>query len=116
MRLHADLLAGLAEDFDAVLANLPYVADAERTMLAPEIARHEPPGALFAGPDGLAQIRALLGQLAQRPRVSTVALEIGATQAQAVGELVRAAGFADVACIADLAGMDRVVTGARPRR
>ncbi len=114
--LHADLLAGLDEDFDAVLANLPYIAESERAALAPEIVRHEPPAALFAGEDGLAQIRRLLGQLAQRPRVSTVALEIGATQAGAVAELVRGAGFADVACIADLAGMDRVVTGARPRR
>ena len=114
--LHADLLAGLEEDFDAVIANLPYIADAERAALAPEIVRHEPPAALFAGADGLSQIRALLGQLAQRPRVSTVALEIGATQARVVGELVRDAGFANVACVADLAGMDRVVTGARPRR
>lgn len=114
--LQADLLTGLGEDFDAVLANLPYIADSERASLAPEITRHEPPAALFAGADGLSQIRLLLGQLAQRPRVSTIALEIGATQARAVGGLVRGAGFANVACIADLAGMDRVVTGVRPRR
>ena len=36
-----------------MLANPPYVAEGERAALAPEILRHEPPGALFAGADGL---------------------------------------------------------------
>jgi release factor glutamine methyltransferase len=113
--LHADLLEGLPEDFDALLANLPYVAEHERAALAPEILRHEPPGALFAGVDGLSQIRRLLAQLAGSARVTTVALEIGAGQAGRVAELVRAAGFSQVECICDLAGMERVVTGVRAR-
>jgi release factor glutamine methyltransferase len=113
--VHADLLSGLGEDFDAVLANLPYVAESERAALAPEILRHEPPAALFAGADGLSQIRALLAQLASRPRVATVALEVGAVQGGAVAELARAAGFAEVECIRDLAGIARVVTAARQR-
>jgi release factor glutamine methyltransferase len=114
--LHSDLLATLPEDFDAVVANLPYVPESERALLAPEILRHEPPAALFGGADGLSQIRLLLLQLAQRPRVRTVALEIGASQAQTVGGLVAAAGFEGVACIADLAGIDRVVTATRRRQ
>src|SRR5438552_680377 len=80
-------------EFDAVLANLPYVAESERAELAPEILRHEPPGALFAGPDGLSAIRELLDQIASRERIELVALEVGAGQAQAVCELTRAAGF-----------------------
>ena len=47
--LQADLLDGVPDEFDAVLANPPYVADSERAGLAPEILRHEPAGALFAG-------------------------------------------------------------------
>ena len=47
--LRADLLAGVPDEFDAVLSNPPYVAESERASLAPEILRHEPPGALFAG-------------------------------------------------------------------
>src|SRR5204862_273033 len=43
--LHADLLDGLDQEFDAVLANLPYVAEGERCALAPEIVLHEPPEA-----------------------------------------------------------------------
>jgi release factor glutamine methyltransferase len=113
--LHADLLSGLGEDFDAVLANLPYVAESERATLAPEILRHEPAGALFAGADGLSRIRALLAQLARRPRVGMVALEVGAGQARTVAKLLSAADFAGVECIRDLAGIARVVTGARAR-
>lgn len=109
----ADLLAGAPDEFDAVLANLPYVAEGDRRTLQPEIARHEPPGALFAGLDGLDAIRALAAQLAERPRICFVALELGAGQAPAVAELLRAAGFEAVECVADLAGIDRVVRGTR---
>jgi release factor glutamine methyltransferase len=114
--LHANLLAGVPEEFEAVLANPPYVAEGARTQLAPEILRHEPPGALFAGPDGLAVIEPLLSQLAVRPRVALVALEVGAGQAPAVSELVRAAGFDAVRVERDLAGIERVVVGERGPR
>jgi release factor glutamine methyltransferase len=114
--LHADLLAGVPDEYDAVLANLPYVAESERAALAPEILRHEPPGALFAGPDGLAAIRALLAQLAERERVGLVALEVGAGHAPAVCELTRAAGFRRVRSEPDLAGIERVVVGEGRRR
>jgi release factor glutamine methyltransferase len=118
--LQADLLAGVPDEFDAILANLPYVADSERRALAPEILRHEPHDALFAGPDGLAAIRALLTpggprSVAARERVELLALEVGAGQAPAVSELTRAAGFADVRCECDLAGIERIVIGERRR-
>jgi release factor glutamine methyltransferase len=109
----ADLLAGMPDEFDAVISNPPYVAESDRARLAPEILRHEPPGALFAGPDGLAAIRALLDQLADRARVRLVALEIGAGQAQAVAGLMRTAGFTAVRVEHDLAGIERVVVGER---
>jgi len=111
--VQADLLDGVSGEFDAVLANLPYVAERDRATLAPEILRHEPLGALFAGEDGLDAIRALLAQLGARGIVSFVALEVGAGQAPAVAELLGAAGFAKVECMHDLAGMERVVKGER---
>ncbi len=113
--LHADLLDGIPDDFDAVLANPPYVADSERRSLAPEILRHEPAAALFAGTDGLAVIEELLCQLAGRPRVASVAIEIGAGQHTAVAQRMRTAGFGHVECRSDLAGIERVVLGARRR-
>ena len=69
-----ELLAG--RECDAVLANLPYVA--EGAELAPEITRYEPAGALYAGPDGLDIIRRLIPMLA---RVQFVALRSGVTRA-----------------------------------
>jgi len=111
----ADLLEDLGDEFDAVLANLPYVAEVDRARLAPEILRHEPAEALFAGADGLDAIRTLIAQLSSRSRVAFVALELAPEQARAVAALLGAAGYANVECVSDLAGMDRVVTARRAR-
>ena len=106
-----DLLAGVGET-DAVLSNPPYVADGERAALAPEITRHEPPGALFAGADGLDVIRRLV-PAAAAAGARLVAIEVGAGQAAAVAALMDAAGFARVQARRDLAGIERVVVGRR---
>ncbi|HEY3758384.1 MAG TPA: peptide chain release factor N(5)-glutamine methyltransferase [Solirubrobacteraceae bacterium] len=111
--LHADLLDGVPDEFDAVLANPPYVAEGERATLAPEILRHEPAGALFAGSDGLDAVRVLLEQLGARERVRFAALEVGAGQASAVAELMRRARFESARSERDLAGIERVVIGQR---
>ena len=111
--LQADLLAGVADEYDTILANPPYVAESERAQLAPEIVRHEPAGALFAGVDGLDCIRALIAQAGERERVRTVALEHGAGQASAVRALMAVAGFAEVRSERDLAGIERVTVGSR---
>jgi release factor glutamine methyltransferase len=113
--VHADLLEGVPDEFDAVIANLPYVAEREKAALAPEITRHEPPAALFSGPDGLAAIAALVAQLPARRRIASVALELGAGQSAAVAALLRRSGFEDIACMKDLAGIERVVRGGRSR-
>jgi len=98
--------------FDVVLANLPYVTEAEWSGLEPEIARYEPRSALVPGPSGLEAIDAVLGELSLgRPRAGAVALEVGAGQAGAVAELVRRAGFGAVETRRDLAGIERVVLG-----
>ena len=96
-----DLLDGVGE-VDAVLANPPYVEAG--AQLPPELA-HEPPGALFAGPDGLAVIR----RLAAAPSTALLAVEIGAGQAAAVADLLGG----DVEILRDLAGIERVVVSRR---
>ena len=111
--LRADLLSGVPDEFDAILSNPPYLAEPTRASLAPEILRHEPREALFAGSDGLDVIRALLAQVQARERVKVVALELGAGQATVVMELVRAAGFPSVRAERDLAKIERVVVGER---
>lgn len=111
--LHADLLDGVPDEFEAVLCNPPYVAETERPSLAPEIVRHEPPDALFAGPDGLAVIRRLADQLADRPRVRFAAIELGAGQSVQARAIFAAAGFGSLRLARDLAGVERVLVVAR---
>jgi release factor glutamine methyltransferase len=114
-RLGLEVSFGLADlvdegRYDAVLANLPYVEAG--LELEPEVSVWEPPGALFAGPDGLAVVRRLVGLMSQRRhRPSLLALEIGPSQAAEVSELVGSAGFGSVEVLPDLAGHDRVVVG-----
>ena len=83
-----------------------------RPPLAPEIVRHEPAAALYAGLDGLAVVRRLVAQAGEHG-AGFLALEVGAGQAIAVEELARAAGFARTERRADLAGIDRVVAAWR---
>jgi release factor glutamine methyltransferase len=106
--VEGDLLAGL--DADAVISNPPYVEDG--FPLQPEIARHEPPVALYAGPEGLTVIRRLVAQVAAS-RARFAAFEVGMGQAAEVAEVLRAAGFGDVATRRDLAGIERVVAARR---
>jgi release factor glutamine methyltransferase len=100
---------GVDRSFDAVLANLPYVADGAE--LAPEIARYEPGAAVYAGPDGLDVVRRLVQAVGGSRRVPLVALEVGAGQAGAVRELLQRAGFGSTEALRDLAGHARVVIG-----
>jgi release factor glutamine methyltransferase len=106
--VQADLLDGVGGPFDAVLANLPYVADGDE--LQPEIARYEPASALYAGPDGLDAIRRLITMV---DGVPLVALEVGAGQAPSVRALIERAGFRSVEALRDLAGHERVVLARR---
>ena len=104
--LRADLLEGVPGPFDAVLGNLPYVA--EGSALPPEIEDYEPELALFGGPDGMDVTRRLLTMV---DAVPLLALEVGL--GEAVAELVSAAGFPSVEILPDLAGHERVVVGRR---
>jgi len=98
---------GVAETFDLILCNPPYIAASEALM--PDVADHEPAAALFAGDDGLADYRRIIPGLPPLLAPGGVAvLEIGATQHKLVGSLAEAAGFA-AQCRQDLAGRDRAL-------
>ena len=105
-----DWAADIAGSFDLILCNPPYVEAG--ASLARELA-HEPPGALFAGPDGLDAYRALAPQFAPllTPDGAT-AIEIGAGQADAVAVLLEAQGLS-VARRRDLGGHERCLLATR---
>lgn len=96
---------------DLIVANLPYVAEREWAGLEPEVTRWEPREALLGGPDGLDLLRVAIPVAATA--APALALEVGAGQAAAVGEMLFEAGFATVETRADLAGIPRVVWGHR---
>jgi release factor glutamine methyltransferase len=102
-------------EFDLVLANLPYVAERDWPKLQPEVTQWEPREALLAGPDGLDAYRALIPGSAglfhryAGQRAGALAVEVGEGQAEAVGEMMRDAGFGAIEVRRDLAGIERVV-------
>ncbi len=103
---------GAPIEFDLVVANLPYVSEAEWAELAPEIRLFEPREALTPGVTGLEAIEALLAAVAAgEVRTRALALEVGERQASTVAGLVRRAGLERVEVRCDLAGLDRIVVG-----
>lgn len=100
--------------FDVIVSNPPYVA-----VGSPELDENvlvwEPPRALFAGDDGLDDIRLLAAGAPHRLRPGgSLVLEIGADQGRAVEEILSAAGLIGVEIRRDLAGLDRIAVARRP--
>ncbi len=96
---------------DAIVANPPYVADADPHLERGDV-RFEPVGALRAGPDGLAAIQRLVQQAPRCLRPGGwLLLEHGWDQGAAVRRLLRRAGFRAVATRRDPAGRERVGLG-----
>ncbi len=101
---------GWADDlgkFDLILCNPPYVEnDAE---LDPDVRDFEPASALFAGPEGLDDYRAIVPQLGKLLFSAGIAiLEIGWKQADMVSAIARESGF-ETELRRDLAGRPRAL-------
>jgi release factor glutamine methyltransferase len=97
--------AGIAERFDLLLCNPPYVETG--AMLPRDVAEWEPAEALFAGADGLDDYRRLAPQVQGLLAPEGLGcVEIGADQAEAAGALFKAAGLS-VSVRRDLGGRPR---------
>lgn len=109
----ASVLAELDGTVDLVLANPPYVPAG--TPLPPEVGRHDPATALFAGEDGLDVIRRLVPRAAALLRPGgRFGVEHDDSHADAVPRLLRAdPRLTGVADHADLAGRPRFATARR---
>lgn len=105
--VQSDLFSALPGDqaFDLIVANLPYVPDAEE--LAPEV-RHDPALALFGGADGMDLIRRFIPEAAKRLAPGGwLALEIGHDQSGETEKRLHAASLTDVLTLKDLSGIPR---------
>ncbi|MEN3319523.1 MAG: release factor glutamine methyltransferase [Mycobacterium sp.] len=107
------LLGELDGQVDLIVANPPYIPDG--AALEPEVAEHDPPHALFGGPDGMAVIDRI-AELAARllGDGGRCAVEHDdTTSARTVEVFTRSGRFADVTARQDLTGRPRFVTATR---
>lgn len=97
--------------FDLIVSNPPYIAAHDHHLQQGDL-RFEPPQALAAGPDGLDDLRIIIGGApAHLNPGGWLLLEHGYDQEAPVQTLLRDAGFADVFTRRDLAGQPRVSGG-----
>lgn len=99
----------VSEHFHLIVANPPYIAEAD-----PHLAdlTHEPLEALTAGPDGLDDIRSIISQAPEHLNSNGwLLLEHGFDQALPVRRLLLERGFQAVQSRLDLAGIERCSGG-----
>ncbi|MCX6845361.1 MAG: peptide chain release factor N(5)-glutamine methyltransferase [Verrucomicrobia bacterium] len=112
--LRSDLFSAIEDEFDGIVANLPYVPESERASLSREV-MHDPALALFGGADGLDVIRRFIPEAFRRLKPGAwLVLEIGHDQASQVEEILRSSGFADIEVKTDLSGVARFPFARRP--
>jgi release factor glutamine methyltransferase len=105
---HADLFPPDGSRFDVIVANPPYVTEAEYATLDPAVRDFEPRVALVSGGDGLAHTRAILrGAETRLAPGGLLALEVDSRRAAETLLLVPEAGWRDVRVEDDLFGRPR---------
>ena len=109
--VHGSYLAGVPQPLHLIVTNPPYVAERDRTGLAPEVGEHEPAVALFGGADGSRHVRALLREARDiLPLNGHLVMEIGYGQILAIESEVQAvSGLTLEAIREDLQGIPRVL-------
>jgi release factor glutamine methyltransferase len=86
------LLEPVDRAVDLIVSNPPYVPLGDAETLPPDVREYEPAVALFSGGDGLATIRALVAQAADRVRKDGwLIFEFGFGQAPAIREIIASA-------------------------
>lgn len=103
--------------FDCIVCNPPYIPTKDCETLDISVREHEPRMALDGGADGLDFYRAVTANWTGVLRPDgRLFFEVGIGQAESVAELMRQAGFTDLAFTEDSGGIPRVVSGRLARR
>jgi release factor glutamine methyltransferase len=103
-----DWIKGIAERFDLIVSNPPYIRHEEIEGLMPEVRAHDPLLALDGGADGLAIYQELIPHLARHLKpAGAVLFEVGMGQAASVSALLKSAGFSRLETRKDLSGLER---------
>jgi release factor glutamine methyltransferase len=106
-----NLLDGIYDSFDLIVANLPYIATGDRPTLSREVL-HDPAAALFAGERGTELICKLIDAAREQLRAGgLLALEIGLGQADELFSLMAEKNYHDIEQIRDYGGVTRFLLG-----
>ncbi len=101
--------------FDLIVSNPPYVTAQEMRELDSSVRDYEPKLALYGGEDGLDFYRAIIRNFTPAIRPDGfLCLEFGWKQAEAVGGLLRQAGYRELRFARDGGGIVRAVIARRP--
>ncbi|PYI94509.1 MAG: peptide chain release factor N(5)-glutamine methyltransferase [Verrucomicrobia bacterium] len=109
--LTGDLLLYVTHVYDLIVANLPYVAAADRAVLSREV-QHDPEVALFGGERGDEMVRKLID--AARSHLAPgglLALEVGLGQADDLTALMAEKNYHDIKTERDYGGLIRFLFG-----
>jgi release factor glutamine methyltransferase len=110
--VQSDWFAALPSDarFELIVANPPYLSDAETKETAPEVQKFEPWNALSSGPAGTEALAVIVRDAKARlAPAGWLMCETGIAQHGQLVEWLRAAGYANVESRKDLTGRDRFV-------
>lgn len=106
---------GVAERFDCVISNPPYIPHKEIPKLMPEVRDYDPHLALDGGADGLCAYRILIPRLPDLLAPGGIAVfETGEGQMAAVSALFQRAGFKKIETRRDLGGIERCAIAYMP--
>lgn len=115
--LRADMAALPLPDqcLSLVVGNPPYIAASEMDDVMPDVLSFEPTEALFSPGHGLDHCRALANEAARVLQAGGwILLEHGASQGEAVRQILDRSGFCQIRTERDLAGLERCSLGQLP--
>jgi release factor glutamine methyltransferase len=96
--------------FNLIVSNPPYIKRDDIKNLQPDIKDWEPLEALDGGEDGLDYYRIIIPKARDYLKEDGhLMLELGVSQADAVREISKNAGFIDISLIKDYAGIERIL-------
>ena len=109
----ATVLPELDGTVDVVVANPPYIPDADKPVDV-EVLGYDPESALFGGPDGLRDLRVFIARAARLLRPGgTLVVEHADGQGAAVRAIATEAGFGMTTTHTDLLHRERALTAVR---
>lgn len=104
----SDWFSAVTDAYDLLVANPPYLTEAEVAVADPEVRQFDPLSALVAPEEGLADLRQILtGGLAHLRPGGWLVCETGIQQHAALAELSTQLGYAEARGVADMSGRPR---------